>query len=101
MEKLIGAKEKIINICAEYFNDCVNVGGFETFREMKSSYDWEAEDIRSEIYSTINSFLNDLYKNGIDYEITLHDDCSLEIYENGWIVMSYKDLKREIFNLVK
>lgn len=101
MKKLINAKETIIKTCADYFNGCVKENDFENFKELKSSYDWEAEDIRSEIYSTINSFLNDIYKNGIDYEITLHDDCSLEIYENGWIEISYKDLKKEIFNLVK
>ena len=101
MKKLINAKETIIKTCADYFNGCVEENNFETFRELKSNYDWEAEDIRSEIYSTINSFLNDLYKKEIEYEITLHDDCSLEIYENGWIEISYKDLKKEIFDLVK
>lgn len=101
-KKFVGAKEKIIQVCADYFNNAIIENGFENFKEMKESYSWDGNDIRSEIDSIITSFLNKVYEDGFDYEISNHDDCSLEIYEEGkWEYIYYKDLKREIFNRVK
>ena len=101
MERLTNAKEKIIKICADYFNNAVVENGFEDFKEMKENYSWDGNDIRAEINAVINSFLNKLYEDNIAYDISHHDDCSLEIFENGWEYIQYKDLKKEIFKLVK
>lgn len=99
--KLINAKEKIIKLCADYFNECIKEGEFENFQEMRNSFSWESSDIRSEIDSVIMSYLNKLYEDGIEFDINCHDDTSLTIYENGWIEIPYRELKKEIFKLVK
>ena len=101
MERLVNAKEQIIKVCADYFNNAVVENEFENFKEMKESYSWDGDDIRSEIDAVITSFLNKLYKDGIEYDVSHHDDCSLEIFENGGEYIQYKDLKKEIFKLVK
>ena len=101
MERLVNAKEQIIKVCSDYFNNAVVENEFENFKEMKESYSWDGDDIRSEIDAVITSFLNKLYNDGVEYNISHHDDCSLEIFENGWEYIQYKDLKKEIFKLVK
>jgi hypothetical protein len=99
--KLENAKEKIIQVCADYFNDCIKENGFEDFKEMKESYSWDSDDIRAEVDSVITSYLNKLYFDGVEFDASCHDDTSITIHENGWIEMSYRELKKEIFKLVK
>ena len=76
---------------AEQFNKDVKENGFEDFKEMKTTYWWDAKDIRAEI----------------DYMVT-HDcdgvlflDSTVENFYDVHDAVSYREFKKMVFAEVK
>lgn len=79
---------------AEDFNRSVVEEGFENFKEMKNSYDWEPEDIRTEIEYMVKEY-------GENDHFAMMDDGSLIQFTNDWPTMSYREFKKMVFAQVK
>ena len=81
---------------AEDFNRQIEEEGFENFKEMRSVYDWEPEDIRDEIEYMIKEYGED------DHFATL-DDGSIIQFTGDWDepTMSYREFKKLVFAEVK
>lgn len=87
---------------AEDFNESIRSNGFEDFKEMRRSYDWDAKDIRDEIQWTANDIINGEYDYhvrkfgthlGFDGVVIL-DDCSVC---HGREELTYGQFKKMIF----
>ena len=81
---------------AEDFNRQIEEEGFENFKEMRSVYDWEPEDIRDEIEYMIKEYGED------DHFATLDDGSIIQF--TGDLeepTMSYREFKKLVFAEVK
>ena len=75
-------------------------GNFETFKEMKECYCWEADDIKNEVDYSISTWANDLWKAD-------HDDGNFFMWDDrshiqiGSEDMPWREFKKLIFKDLK
>lgn len=90
--------KELAKMIANEFNNDVEEGGFENFKEMKRTYDWDAQQIKDEIYYMITRKYEDLTG------ITMMDDYSIYNAKN-WddedVECSYRKFKKMVFAEVK
>lgn len=69
---------EMAEVIAKQFNDEACVAECDTFKEMKSLYDWDANDIKNEIMYRANAYMNYMYDEGHPTYLVMLDDGSVE-----------------------
>lgn len=64
MSEANGTTFDMLQVCADYFNNAVEEDGFDNFKEMKQSFDWDANDIREEIRALVEENRWMMYDDG-------------------------------------
>ena len=72
--------EKLAKVVADDFNEAVIRGGFESFGEMRRSYDWEMSDIKDEVRYITDEFAKES-----------GEDCWMAD-DNSFIVVGFDDM---------
>lgn len=104
--------ETLAKAVANSFKLTMKENDFESFKEMKTTYDWEANDIRSEISYTAQDFLNKEYEDDIEkygsYDkiptqrsnerLHIMDDDSIEGSHNR---VTYRQFKKMVMDHLK
>ena len=86
--------ERLAELVAEAFQEAMNTGGFETFKEMRRSYDWDIQDIKDDVRAMISS-VSENYKE----LIFMSDDCSF--IQIGYDYMGWGNFRKMIFSHLK
>ena len=91
--------EKLAELVADDFQKTMNEEGFETFKEMKKCYDWDAQDIKEEVDSIISELNKKAYEESGE-TFWMSDDYSflqIGIFDD----MSWGDFKKLVFSHLK
>lgn len=91
--------EELVNYVISDFQKTMQEEGFTTFAEMKKCYMWDADDIKSEVYSIITDLSNEQHKKGEYSDFFMWDDMTA--VRIGWDDMSWKNFKKLIFSCLK
>lgn len=82
--------DEVVKKVAEYFQECMEEGEFETFEEMKDCYWWDSNDIKNEVEAVI-----------ADYDWCLTDDRTEISPIAGDEYYSYKSFIAKVYKAIK
>ena len=86
--------EMLAKLVAEDFQKTMDENGFDTFADMKFTYDWEWADIKDEIAYTITAIGNELNE-----PMYMYDDRTY--VQIGIKAIPWREFKKLVFSIVK